>query len=484
MNIQNKRLLRKASYINGKWVTAEDRKTFAVKNPYDQSLITEATDLSRKEISSAIEHAQKALKEWQLKTAEERSVILKKWFQLQMDYIEDLATILTYEQGKPLAEAKGEIKYGAAYVEWFAEEAKRVYGDTIPGHQHDKRIIILKQPIGVVATITPWNFPNAMITRKVAPALAVGCTVVIKPSELTPLSALALAELADEAGIPPGVLNVVTSYDPVAVGEEFTSNPAIKKISFTGSTPVGKLLMKKSTDTLKKVSLELGGNAPFIVLNDADIDDAVSGAIAAKYRNAGQTCICANRIFVQEEVYDRFIKKFVSEAEKLNLGNGLNSNNQIGPLINEKAVKKVANLVQDAIDKGAQLKLGGTVSEKGGTFFNTTVLANINKTMDIMNQEIFGPVAPIIKFKTDDEVIELANNTEYGLASYFYGNNMKRVWKIAEALEYGMVGINTGLISTPVAPFGGIKESGIGREGSKYGIDDYLILKYICLGGI
>lgn len=484
MNIQNKRLLRKASYINGKWVTAEDRKTFAVKNPYDQSLITEATDLSRKEISSAIEHAQKALKEWQLKTAEERSVILKKWFQLQMDYIEDLATILTYEQGKPLAEAKGEIKYGAAYVEWFAEEAKRVYGDTIPGHQHDKRIIILKQPIGVVATITPWNFPNAMITRKVAPALAVGCTVVIKPSELTPLSALALAELADEAGIPPGVLNVVTSYDPVAVGEEFTSNPAIKKISFTGSTLVGKLLMKKSTDTLKKVSLELGGNAPFIVLNDADIDDAVSGAIAAKYRNAGQTCICANRIFVQEEVYDRFIKKFVSEAEKLNLGNGLNSNNQIGPLINEKAVKKVANLVQDAIDKGAQLKLGGTVSEKGGTFFNTTVLANINKTMDIMNQEIFGPVAPIIKFKTDDEVIELANNTEYGLASYFYGNNMKRVWKIAEALEYGMVGINTGLISTPVAPFGGIKESGIGREGSKYGIDDYLILKYICLGGI
>jgi len=484
MNIKNKALLRKESYINGEWVSTKNNKTFGVVNPFDQSNLANVADLDRAAISKAIECAENALPSWKAKSATERSIILKKWYQLQMDNLDDLGTILTLEQGKPLAEAKGEIAYGASYVEWFAEEAKRAYGDVIPGHQADKRIIVLKQPIGVVATITPWNFPNAMITRKVAPALAAGCTVVIKPSEITPLSALALAELADQAGIPPGVLNVVTSNDAIMVGDEFTSNPKIKKISFTGSTRVGKLLMEKSAGTLKKLSLELGGNAPFIVLNDADLEEAVTGAIAAKYRNSGQTCVCANRIFVQEEVYDAFVEKFTVEVKKLNTGNGMDADNQIGPLINEAAVEKVASMVKDAKEKGAELTTGGGHGNQGKNFFDTTVITNIDASMLVMKDEIFGPVAPIVKFKTDDEVIAMANNTEYGLASYFYGNDLKRVWRIAEALEYGMVGINTGLISTPVAPFGGIKESGMGREGSRYGMEDYLEIKYLCFGGI
>ena len=484
MKIKNKKLFRKKAYINGEWVSAGNNKTFVVENPYDQSHLADVSDIDRTTIAQAIDCAENALPAWKAKSATERSVILKKWYQLQIENLDDLATILTLEQGKPLAEAKGEIKYGAAYVEWFAEEAKRVYGDIIPGHQQDKRIMVLKQPIGVVTTITPWNFPNAMIARKVAPALAAGCTVVIKPSEITPLSALALAELADQAGIPPGVLNVVTSNDAVMVGDEFTSNPKVKKISFTGSTRVGKLLMEKSASTLKKLSLELGGNAPFIVLNDADLDEAVTGAIAAKYRNAGQTCVCANRIFVQEEVYATFVEKFTAEVKKLKAGNGLEEGNQIGPLINEAAVQKVASMVEDAINKGAKLTIGGGFGTNGKNFFDTTVITNIDASMNVMNEEIFGPVAPIISFKTDDEVIAMANNTAYGLASYFYGNNLKRVWRIAEALEYGIVGVNTGMISTPVAPFGGIKESGMGREGSKYGMDDYLDIKYVCFGGM
>lgn len=482
MQLKNTSLLKTKSYINGQWIAAEDNKTFSVKNPFNNSHLASVSDVSQAQISHAITCAENAMKTWKAKSATERSIILKKWYQLQIENADDLAIILTSEQGKPLTEAKGEINYGAAYVEWFAEEAKRAYGDIIPGHQQDKRILVLKQPVGVVGTITPWNFPNAMIARKVAPALAVGCTVVIKPSEITPLSALALAELAHEAGIPPGVLNVITSNNAEMVGDEFTTNSIVKKISFTGSTRVGKILMRKSANNLTKLSLELGGNAPFIVFEDADLDDAVFGAIAAKFRNTGQTCICANRIFVHETIHDAFVKRFTTEVQKLKTGNGLFPETQIGPLINEKAVKKVTAIVNDALQKGAKLITGGKSGNDGENFFDTTVITNINTSMKLMKEEIFGPVAPIIKFNTDDEVLKMANNTEYGLASYFYGNNLKRVWKVAEALEYGMVGINTGMISTPVAPFGGIKESGIGREGSKYGMDDYMTLKYICFG--
>ncbi len=484
MQLKNTSLLKSKSYINGQWIAAEDNKTFSVKNPFNNSHLANVSDVSQAQISYAIACAENAMKTWKAKSATERSIILKKWHQLQIENIDDLAMILTSEQGKPLTEAKGEINYGAAYVEWFAEEAKRAYGDIIPGHQQDKRILVLKQPVGVVGTITPWNFPNAMIARKIAPALAAGCTVVIKPSEITPLSALALAELAHQAGIPRGVLNVVTSNNAEMVGDEFTTNSIIKKISFTGSTKVGKILMKKSAKNLTKLSLELGGNAPFIVFEDADLDDAVSGAIAAKFRNTGQTCICANRIFVHETIHDAFVKRFTTEVQKLKTGNGLLPETQIGPLINVKAVKKVTTIVNDALQKGAKLITGGKSGNDGKNFFDTTVITNINASMKLMKEEIFGPVAPIIKFNTDDEVLKMANTTEYGLASYFYGNNLKRVWKVAEALEYGMVGINTGMISTPVAPFGGIKESGIGREGSKYGMDDYMILKYICFGDI
>ena len=483
MNLKYSQLLQTQSFLNGQWQNAHSGKTFPINNPANGSLIAEVADCGAEETRLAISHAAKAFTTWREFTGIERSQILKRWYQLQMEHIDDLATILTLEQGKPLNEAKGEIRYGASFVEWFAEEAKRTYGDTIPGHQRDKRIIALKQPVGVVAAITPWNFPNAMITRKVAPALAAGCTVVVKPAELTPLSALALAVLAEEAGIPPGVFNIITTNSPAAVGEELTRNPTVRKLSFTGSTAVGKLLMRQCADTVKKVSLELGGNAPFIVFDDADIEAAVQGAIASKYRNAGQTCVCSNRIFVQEEIYEPFVQQLVKASNALQVGDGMTPGTIIGPLIEEKAIESVTEIVEDALAKGASLLTGGKrLSQLGALFYEPTVLGNVNPQMDLFHQEIFGPIAPVFKFQTEEEVIGLANATNYGLAAYFYGRDHARIWRVAEALEYGIVGINTGMISTTVAPFGGIKESGIGREGSKYGIEEYLEIKYLCWG--
>lgn len=484
MNLKNPKLLLGKSYIDGQFVDSYTEKTFTVNNPYNNKNIIEVADCGRVETQVAIAKAKEAFQSWRQLTGTERGAILRRWYELQMENIDDLASILTIEQGKPLAEAKGEIKYGASFVEWFAEEAKRAYGDTIPGHQRDKRIVIIKQPIGVVAAITPWNFPNAMITRKVAPALAAGCTVVIKPAELTPLSANALAVLAEEAGFPPGVFNIVNTSTPEEVGKELTSNPIVSKLSFTGSTAVGKILLRQCSDTVKKVSLELGGNAPFIVFDDADLDEAVEGAIAAKYRNAGQTCVCANRIFVQEKVYKLFAEKFTQAVQQLKIGSGLEEGVDIGPMIEEEAVQSVESVMADAIDKGAVILTGGNRIDKNTLFFEPTVLTNVNANMKVFSQEIFGPVAPIIKFQSEQEAVTLANKTQYGLAAYFYGRDYARIWRVAEALEYGMVGINTGMISTPVAPFGGIKESGFGREGSKYGMDEYLEMKYLCWGGI
>jgi len=474
-------LLNTKSYINGKWVTGKSK--LAVKNPYDQSLVAEVEDLSTDHCQMAIKSAHDAFKIWKKYAAGERAAILRKWYELQIEHAEELAHLLTIEQGKPLAESLGEIKYGASFVEWFAEEAKRVYGDTIPGHKRDIRITTIKQPVGVVAAITPWNFPNAMITRKVAPALAAGCTVVIKPSELTPLSALALAKLADEAGFPPGVINIVVSSQASEIGQEMCSNPLVRKVSFTGSTRVGKILMKQCVDTVKKVSMELGGNAPFIVFDDADIDAAVKGAIASKYRNAGQTCVCTNRLFVQEGVYDVFLEKYTKAVKELTIGNGVKKGTVIGPMIEEKAVMSVEKNIQDALQKGGKIVTGGKRFDASKPLlFEPTIIANAQRNMQVFTTEIFGPVTPVFKFKTEEEVIELANDTPYGLASYFYGRDYARIWRIAEVLEYGMVGINTGMISTTVAPFGGIKESGFGREGSKYGMDDYLEIKYMCWG--
>ncbi len=476
-------LLRTKSYINGKWVTGEH--TFPVLNPFDQKEIAQVESVSVEQCKTAIQAASDAFQIWKKYTARKRSYILKNWYNLQIKHAGELAQILTLEQGKPLAEAKGEVKYGASFVEWFAEEARRIYGDVIPGHQKDKRITTIKQPIGVVAAITPWNFPNAMITRKVAPALAAGCTVIIKPSELTPLSALALAELADQAGFPPGVINIINTNNPAGIGTEMCSNPIVKKLSFTGSTLVGKLLLKQCADTVKKVSLELGGNAPFIVFDDADVDLAVEGAIASKFRNAGQTCICSNRIFVQESIHDVFVEKFKEKVLELQIGNGKDKGTQVGPLIEEKAVASIEELVKDAISKGGEVITGGVrKSSISPLVFEPTIITHAQKNMDLFHQEIFGPIAPIYSFKTEEEVIELANDTPYGLAAYFYGQHYARIWRVAEALDYGMVGINTNAISTPEAPFGGVKESGIGREGSKYGMDDFLELKYMCWGGI
>lgn len=481
MNLNNPKLFEQKYYINGQFVGSNSQKSFSVLNPYNQEKIAEIADCGVEETRKAIAHAKEAFRSWSRLTGIERGKILRRWYELQMDNLGDLATILTLEQGKPLEEAKGEIAYGASFVEWFAEEAKRVYGDTIPGHQVDKRIVVIKRPIGVVAAITPWNFPNAMIARKVAPALAAGCTVVVKPSELTPLSALALAVLAEEAGFPPGVLNIVTCGTAEAVGKELTENPLVRKLSFTGSTLVGKLLMKQCAGTVKKLSLELGGNAPFIVFEDADIDSAVEGAIASKYRNSGQTCVCSNRFFVQKGVYDEFVKKLTVAVEALQIGNGMEEGVAIGPLIEEKAIHFVEEVVEDALAKGAMVKCGGGRYGEGDTLlYEPTVLTEVDADMKVYSEEIFGPVAPIFKFKTEAEVIALANDTPYGLASYFYGRDHAKIWRVAEALEYGMVGINTGMISTPVAPFGGIKESGFGREGSKYGMDDYLEMKYLC----
>ena len=484
MQLNYPKLFQTQAYINGAFVNGADG-TFTVTNPFDGTIIAEVADCTAAQTTEAIQAAAEGFKVWSKYTASKRSRILRKWYELQLKHADDLARLLTTEQGKPLAEAKGEIRYGASFVEWFAEEAKRIYGDTIPGHMSDKRIVTIKQPIGVVAAITPWNFPSAMITRKVAPALAAGCTVVIKPAELTPLSALALAQLAEEAGFPPGVLNIVTSNQAAEIGKVMTESRIVRKLSFTGSTRVGKLLMKQCADTVKRLSLELGGNAPFIVFDDADLDEAVAGAIAAKYRNAGQTCICANRIFVQLGIYEAFSQKFSEAVKKQKIGSGLDEGVVIGPMVEEKAVQFVEGVVADATSKGGKVLTGGQRhSSSNGLIYEPTVLVDVNREMSVFKDEIFGPIAPLFKFETEEEVIELANDTNYGLASYFYGRDYARIWRVAEALEYGMVGINTGMISTTVAPFGGVKESGFGREGSKYGIDDYVEIKYLCWGGI
>ncbi|MEM7109333.1 MAG: NAD-dependent succinate-semialdehyde dehydrogenase [Bacteroidota bacterium] len=479
--IENVELVKNQAFINGKWVHSNSRKKFDVINPYDGKLLISVADCVTDDAKLAIDGAQGALPEWKAFTAIARSKVLRKWFDLIVENEEDLAKLLTLEQGKPLAEARNEVAYGASFVEWFAEEAKRVYGDTIPGHQVNKRIVVIKEPVGVVAAITPWNFPIAMITRKVAPALAVGCTVVIKPAEDTPLSAIALASLAEQAGFPAGVFNVIPTSDPVGVGMVLTESKQVKKLSFTGSTATGKKIMEQCSSTVKKLSLELGGNAPFIVFKDADLEAAAEGAIASKFRNAGQTCVCANRIYVQAEVYNDFVKYYLSKVKRLKMGSGLDEQVSIGPLINQKAIGKVTALVKDAQKKGGTIKTGGKPVATGRNLFEPTVITNVTARMDLNQQEIFGPVAPIFKFRSAEEVIQLANNTKVGLAAYFYGKDNSLIWQVAEALEYGMIGINTGMISTTLAPFGGIKESGFGREGSKYGIQEYLNIKYLCM---
>ncbi len=472
------------AWVNGQWTESNSGKTFAVVDPASGHELARVPDLDAQDTRNAINVADQAFKSWKNQTAKERFQLLKNWHQLIIDNQPALAELMTMESGKPLTESMDEVLYGASFIEWFAEQGKRIDGDVIQTPSSDRRIITLKQPVGVCAAITPWNFPLAMITRKCAPALAVGCTVVIKPAEATPLTALALAKLAQDAGIPDGVVNVVTASHGKEVGEELTRNPIIKKISFTGSTPVGKLLMKQSADTVKKVSMELGGNAPFIVFDDADIDAAVQGAVTSKYRNTGQTCVCANRILVQEGVYEEFVTKFADAVSNLAVGPGTNPDVAIGPVINQAALNKIQGLVDDALNRGAKTLVGGTTHELGGNFFQPTVLAGVTSDMRVAKEEIFGPIAPVFTFKDDQEAIELANDTEFGLASYFYSNNLPRVWKVAEQLEYGMVGLNVGIIANEVAPFGGIKESGLGREGSKYGVDDYLELKYMCLGGL
>jgi len=471
-------------HINGKWVSAENGITFSVTDPATGAYLADVPDMGASETRLAIDAANAALPAWRTKTAKERANILRKWFDMCMAAQEDLALLMTREQGKPLAEARGEVAYGASFLEWFAEEGKRIYGDVIPSHGADKRIITVKQPIGVVAAITPWNFPMAMITRKCAPALAAGCTVVIKPAEDTPLTALALAELAKRAGFPDGVINVVTASHGADIGNELTGNPIVRKLSFTGSTQVGKLLMRQCADTVKKVSLELGGNAPFIVFDDADLDEAVAGAIASKYRNAGQTCVCANRILVQEGVYDAFAEKLAAAVARLRVGPGTEEGVTQGPLINTKAIEKVETLVNDAISCGAKAVLGGARAKPGSNFFSPTILTGVTADMRIFSEEIFGPVAPLFRFRDEADAIRMANDTPFGLAAYFYARDIGRIWRVGEALEYGIVGINEGIISTESAPFGGVKESGIGREGSKYGIDDFVEIKYMCLGGL
>ena len=476
-------LLRQQCYIDGKWVDADDKRTIAVRNPADGQQIGTVPNLGAVETRRAIEAANAAWPAWRVRTAKERAAILRRWFDLMMANQEDLAVLMTTEQGKPLTESRGEIAYGASFVEWFAEEGKRIYGDTIPPHQSDKRIVVLKQPIGVCAAVTPWNFPNAMITRKAGPALAAGCTMIIKPASYTPFSALALCELAERAGIPKGVLNVVTGASG-PIGKELTTNPIVRKFTFTGSTEVGKQLMAQCAGTVKKVSLELGGNAPFIVFDDADIDAAIEGAMASKFRNTGQTCVCANRLFVQEGVYDQFARKLGEKVAAMKIGGGLEDGVMQGPLIDMKAVEKVEEHIADALAKGARVVTGGKRHARGGTFFEPTVLTGVKTSMKVSHEETFGPVAPLFRFKTEQELIKLANDTEYGLASYFYSRDIGRIWRVAEALEYGMVGINVGIISNEIAPFGGVKESGIGREGSKYGMEEFLEVKYLCIGGI
>ena len=483
MTIQNFKLFRDKCYINGEWVEANSKDTISVNNPATLKEIGTVPKCGKEETKNAIDAANTAWPQWKSTSARERSNILRKWFDLIISNKEELAQIMTIEQGKPINESRGEIVYGASFIEWFAEEAKRVYGDTIPDPLTDRRIVVLKQPVGVVASITPWNFPNAMITRKCAPALAVGCPVVIKPASQTPYSALALAALAEEAGFPKGTLNVITGKAS-EIGDELATNPIIRKLSFTGSTEIGKVLMAKCAGTVKKVSMELGGHAPFIVFDDANIDDAVAGAMQSKFRNTGQTCVCANRVYVQEKVYDEFCKKFVEAVSKMKVGDGLEEDVTSGPLIDESSLNKVEEHVQDAVQMGAKVAIGGSKHSLGMNFYQPTILTDVTPQAKITFEETFGPVAPVYKFKDENEVIELANNSPYGLASYFYSRDIGRVWRVAEALEYGMVGVNTGLTSKAEAPFGGIKESGLGREGSKYGIDDFIEIKYVNMSGL
>ncbi len=480
LKLKDRKLLRQQCYIDGAWIDADGGKTLAVTNPATGEVLGTVPNMGAAETRRAIDAANSAWPGWRAKTAKERSTVLRKWAELMMANQEDLAVIMTAEQGKPLAESRGEIAYAASFIEWFAEEARRIYGDTIPAHQADKRIVVIKQPVGVCAAITPWNFPTAMITRKAGPALAAGCTMVSKPASSTPFSALALAELAERAGLPKGVFSVVTGAAG-AIGGEMTASPLVRKVTFTGSTEVGKKLIAQAAATVKKVSMELGGNAPFLVFDDADLDAAAEGAIASKYRNAGQTCVCANRILVQDTVYDAFAAKLADRVAQLKVGNGLEPGVTIGPLIDDAAVRKVEEHVADALAKGARVVVGGRRHALGGRFYEPTILANVNPSMKVTKEETFGPVAPLFRFSTDEEALRLANDTEFGLAAYFYARDLGRVWRIAEGLESGIVGINTGLISTAEAPFGGVKESGLGREGSKYGIEDYLEVKYLCM---
>jgi succinate-semialdehyde dehydrogenase/glutarate-semialdehyde dehydrogenase len=482
MKLNDLKLLREQAYVNGQWIEADDGTRFEVTNPANGETIAEVSALGQAETARAIAAAEAALPAWRARTAKERSTLLRKWFDLIMANQEDLARLLSLEQGKPLAESRGEIAYGASFIEWFAEEAKRIYGDVIPHDKQGRRLVVIKQAIGVVAAITPWNFPNAMITRKVGPALAAGCTVVVKPASETPLSALALAELAERAGIPAGVLNIVTGNRAREIGAEMTANPAVQKVSFTGSTGIGKVLMAQCAQTIKKVSLELGGNAPFIVFDDADLDAAVQGAIGSKFRNSGQTCVCTNRLLVQNSVYDEFTRRLVAAVNALKVAPADEDGAQQGPLINAKAVAKIEEHIGDALSKGATVLAGGKSHALGGNFFEPTVLGDVTPAMLVARDETFGPLAPVFRFDTEAEAIAMANDTEFGLASYLYTRDLGRAWRVSEALEYGMVGVNEGLISTEVAPFGGIKQSGLGREGSKYGIDDYIEQKYMCLG--
>ena len=485
LTLKDTSLLRSQLHINGNWVDADNGATMGVFNPATREQITVIPNAGADETRRAIEAADVAFATWRQLVAKERSAILKRWYQLIMENQEDLAQLMTAEQGKPLAESRGEVAYGAAFVEWFAEEGRRVYGDTISANNPNQRIVTLKQPVGVVAAITPWNFPIAMITRKVAPALAAGCTIVLKPATETPLCALALAELGQRAGIPDGVFSVVAGNNARAIGGEMTGNRTVRKLTFTGSTEIGKVLMEQCARSVKKTSMELGGNAPFIVFDDADLDAAVVGAMASKYRNAGQTCVCANRILVQESVFDAFAEKLVAAVQALKVGNGADEGVTIGPLINDDAFQKVSAIVDQATANGATVLAGGAGTEtEGQNFYQPTVLVNVDDSMDVYNEEIFGPIAPLFKFSTEEEAIRIGNDTPFGLSAYFYARDIGRIWRVSEGLDYGIVGINEGIISTEVAPFGGVKESGIGREGSKYGIDDYLEIKYLCMGGV
>ena len=483
LKLNDESLLRQQCYIDGGWCDADSGERIDVFNPATGAVIATVPNMGAAETRRAIDAANLGWGGWRAKTAKERSAILRRWSDLMLANADDLALIMTSEQGKPLAEAKGEISYAASFIEWFSEEGKRIYGDTIPSPSGSSRIVVIKEPIGVCAAITPWNFPAAMITRKAGPALAAGCPMLVKPAEATPLSALALAVLAERAGIQPGVFSVITGK-PREIGGEMTSNPVVRKLTFTGSTEVGRVLMEQAARSVKKVSMELGGNAPFIVFDDADLDAAVEGALASKFRNAGQTCVCANRLYVHDSVYDAFTQKLIAAVQKIQVGNGTESGVSQGPLIDEKAVLKIEKHIADALSKGGKLLCGGKRHALGGSFFEPTVIGEASADMIVAREETFGPFAPLFRFNTDQEIIALANDTEFGLASYFYSRDIGRIWRIAEALEYGMVGINTGLISNEVAPFGGVKQSGLGREGSKYGIEDYLVIKYLCMGGI